>query len=98
MKAILPSQKEDPWYTAYNFYAEKRGQAHPGEILLVLAHKDSQSWVDSPGANDNAIGTAGVLEMACVLAEYSPQRTIRFLFSNEEHWAWTSITAAQNAK
>jgi hypothetical protein len=89
---------EDPWYTANNLYAEKRGQSRPEEILLALAHKDSQSWVDSPGANDNAIGTVGVLELACVLAEHAPQRTIRFLFCNEEHWPWTSVTAAQNAR
>jgi len=89
---------EDPWYTAYNLYAEKPGRARAAEIIVVLAHKDSQSWIDSPGANDNAIGTVGVLELACVLAEYPSQRTIRFLWCNEEHTPWTSVTAAQNAK
>ena len=89
---------EDPWYTAYNLYAERRGQTHPDEIILALAHKDSQSWIDSPGANDNAIGTVGVLEMARVLAQYPAARTIRFLFCNEEHIPWTSVTAANNAK
>ena len=93
-----PPMPEDPWYTAYNLYAEKKGRSHPDEIIVVLAHKDSQSWIDSPGANDNAIGTVGVLEMACVLAEYPSERTIRFLFCNEEHRPWTSVTAAQNAK
>jgi len=89
---------EDPWYTAYNLYAEKRGRTSPDEIIVVLAHKDSQSWIDSPGANDNAIGTVGVLETARVLADYPSRRTIRFLFCNEEHRPWTSVTAAQNAK
>ncbi len=89
---------EDPWYTAYNLYATKRGRARPGDIILVLAHKDSQSWIDSPGANDNAIGTVSVLEMATVLSNYKSERTIRFLFCNEEHTPWTSVTAAQNAK
>ena len=89
---------EDPWYTAYNLYAAKRGRARPGDIILVLAHKDSQSWIDPPGANDNAIGTVGVLEMATVLSNYKSERTIRFLFCNEEHTPWTSVTAAQNAK
>ncbi len=93
-----PPQPEDPWYTAYNLYAERKGKTHPEEIILILAHKDSQSWVDSPGANDNAIGTVGVLELASVLAKYDPDRTIRFLFCNEEHTPWTSVTAAQNAK
>jgi hypothetical protein len=89
---------EDPWYTAYNLYAERKGRSHPDRIILVLAHKDSQSWIDSPGANDNAIGTVGVLEMARVLAEHRCESTIRFLFCNEEHTPWTSKTAAQKAK
>lgn len=89
---------EDPWYTAYNLYAERKGRSKPEEIILLVAHKDSQSWIDSPGANDNAIGTAGVLETARVLAKYDAERTIRFLFCNEEHTPWTSVTAAQKAK
>jgi hypothetical protein len=93
-----PPKPEDPWYTAYNLYVERKGRLHPEKIILILAHKDSQSWIDSPGANDNAIGTVGVLEMARVLAEYTPESTIRFLFCNEEHTPWTSKTAAQKAK
>ncbi len=89
---------DDPWYTAYNLYAEKKGRSYPAEIILLLAHKDSQSWIDSPGANDNAIGTVTVLELARVLAGHTPERTIRFLFCNEEHTPWTSVTAAQNAR
>ncbi len=93
-----PPLPDDPWYTAFNLYAEKRGNTHPEEIIVVLAHKDSQSWIDSPGANDNAIGTVGVLEIAQVLGAHLPQRTLRFLFCNEEHIPWTSVTAARNAR
>jgi hypothetical protein len=93
-----PPKPEDPWYTAFNLYAEKQGRSHPDEIIVVVAHKDSQSWADSPGANDNATGTVGVLEIACILAKQTTERTIRFLFCNEEHTPWTSETAAQNAK
>ena len=63
-----------------------------------MAHKDSQSWVDSPGAYDNAVGTTAVIEMARGLAEYENERTLWFLFCNEEHVPWTSANAAQNAK
>src|SRR2546430_299366 len=42
-----------PVYTAYNLYAKKVGRRFPEEIILLLAHKDSQSWIDSPGAYDN---------------------------------------------
>jgi hypothetical protein len=93
-----PPKPEDPWYTAYNLYAETKGRSRPERIIVVLAHKDSQSWIDSPGANDNAIGTVGVLEMARVLAQYNSASTIRFLLCNEEHTPWTSKTAAQEAK
>ena len=90
-------EPDDPWYTAYNLYAERQGCAHPGEIVLFIAHKDSQSWVDSPGAYDNAVGTVAVLEIARVLKDYAPERTLRFLFCNEEHTPWTSVIAAQQA-
>jgi hypothetical protein len=93
-----PPMPGDPWYTAHNLYAERKGRSHPDEIILLLAHKDSQSWIDSPGANDNAIGTVSVLEIACLLARHTPERTVRFLFCNEEHTPWTSVTAAQNAR
>ena len=93
-----PPMPEDPWYTAYNLYGKKEGCTRPDEIIVALAHKDSQSWIHSPGANDNAIGTVGVLEMARVLAEYAFERTLWFLFCNEEHTPWTSVAAAENAK
>lgn len=91
-------EPEDPWYTAYNLYANKVGAVHPDKIVLLLAHKDSQSWVDSPGANDNGVGTVALLEIARVLSEYTPQLSFRILFCNEEHRPWTSVTAAEGAR
>ncbi|MGI5916429.1 MAG: hypothetical protein ACOX9A_08260 [Anaerolineae bacterium] len=45
----------DPWYEAYNLYATLTGRERPDDIIVVLAHKDSQSWFyPSPGAYDNA--------------------------------------------
>ena len=38
------------------------------------------------------------MEIARVLKDYRSQRSIWFLFCNEEHKPWTSVTAAQNAK
>jgi hypothetical protein len=93
-----PPEPDDPWYTAFNLYAERRGSDRPDEIVLALAHKDSQSWVDSPGANDNAVGTVALLEIARCLSGYPARRTIRFLFCNEEHRPWTSVAAAENAR
>jgi len=93
-----PPAPEDPWTTAYNLYAKKTGTEHPAEIIVVISHKDSQSWVDSPGANDNAIGTAANLEIARVLAGVASKRSIWFVYCNEEHVPWTSVTAANKAR
>lgn len=93
-----PPAPEDPWYIAHNVYAKKNGSERPDEIIVAIAHKDSQSWVDSPGANDNTIGTVGILEMARVLADYPTKRSLWFIWCNEEHSPWTSVTAAQAAR
>lgn len=93
-----PPDPADPWYTAHNIFAEKPGSDVPEEIIVAIAHKDSQSWIDSPGANDNAIGTAGVLELARLLADYPCRRSLRLIWCNEEHSPWTSVTAAQAAR
>ena len=92
-------EAEDPTYTAYNLYARKAGARHADEYIVAIAHKDSQSWTDSPGAYDNAAGTVAVLEMARVLRAYEPRRSIWFVFCNEEHTPWTSeVTAAGMAE
>ena len=88
----------DLWYTAYNLYARKSGIADAEKIVLLVAHKDSQSWIDSPGAYDNAVGAVGVLEMARVLRPYQAHCSICFLFCNEEHAPWTSVAAAKHAR
>jgi hypothetical protein len=84
-----------PFYTVHNLTAELPGAQAAGEIILLCAHKDSQSWIDSPGANDNAIGTAVTVEIADALSVYRPKRAIHFLFCNEEHRPWTSVAAAE---
>ncbi|MBO3803255.1 MAG: M28 family peptidase [Candidatus Brockarchaeota archaeon] len=94
--AYAPPPPGAPSYTAYNIYAKKVGSGRAGETILVLAHKDSQSWVDSPGAYDNCVGTVATLEMARVLSNYRNCRTLLFLFCNEEHTPWTSVKAAEN--
>jgi hypothetical protein len=90
--------KGSPWYTAHNLFADKIGSDNPDELIIVIAHKDSQSWIASPGANDNAVGTCGALELAAVLSDYKPKHTLRFIFCNEEHTPWTSIAAAAEIK
>ncbi len=91
-----PPLPDSPFYKVNNLYAKKTGKRCPKEIILLVAHKDSQSWIDSPGAYDNAVGTVANLEIARVLANYESNRSIWFLWCNEEHKPWTSITAASN--
>ncbi|MBD3183474.1 M28 family peptidase [Candidatus Poribacteria bacterium] len=93
-----PPKPEDPWYSIYNLYAKKTGNKYPDEIIVFISHKDSQSWIDSPGAYDNAVGTVANMEIAEVLAGYPSQRSMWFIFCNEEHTPWTSVTAAKKSK
>jgi len=94
--AYAPPPPGAPFYTAYNIYAKKVGKERRDKAILLLAHKDSQSWIDSPGAYDNCVGTVAVLEMARTLTSYENECTLLFLFCNEEHTPWTSIRAAEN--
>lgn len=68
--------------TYYNVVATKLGSVYPNQIYIVGAHYDS---VNNPGADDNASGTALVIEAARVLSAFDSQYTIRFIaFDREE--------------
>jgi hypothetical protein len=89
----LPNER---WYNAYNLYAKKQGQEKPEELIVLVSHKDTQSWLGiAAGANDNAVGVAANLEIARILSSRASRRSIWFLFCNEEHWPWTSVFAAE---
>ncbi|MBI5154547.1 M28 family peptidase, partial [Candidatus Poribacteria bacterium] len=56
---------------AYNVVGKLEGSAYPGEFLVVGAHYDSRPYSGpAPGAEDNASGTASVIEMARILAPF----------------------------
>ncbi len=74
-----------------NLIAELKGKgANSSEIVMLGAHLDSIVWGGytrrSPGADDNASGTAAVLELARVMAALPWKRTIRFGFWNAEEF------------
>lgn len=73
---------------AQNVVAELRGTTRPDELYVVCGHYDSiseQPLNAAPGAEDNASGAAGVLELARVFAARPPEASIRFIaFSGEE--------------
>ena len=75
-----------------NVIATLRGTKRPDEVIVFGAHYDSLNLGEknnpdaiAPGANDNATGTAGVLEAARILSQDEHDRTIIFAcFSAEE--------------
>jgi hypothetical protein len=72
------------------------GSIYPNEEIIVTAHLDHYK----PGANDNASGSAAILEMARTMKELidnkvlpQPLRTIRFMWVPEYYgtYAWLSV-------
>lgn len=69
--------------TYRNIMVALPGRSRPKEIVLVGGHYDSV--YGSPGADDNASGTAGVLELARLFRGQPSDRTIQLVaFANEE--------------
>jgi len=70
---------------AYNIIADIPGRDPKAGYVMAGAHLDS--WVAADGAQDNAAGSAVVMEAARILSKLGvkPKRTIRFaLWSGEE--------------
>jgi len=66
-----------------NIQVELPGSALAQEIVVVGAHYDSV--VGAVGANDNGSGVAALIELARLLHDARPARTVRFVaFVNEE--------------
>lgn len=74
-----------------NVVAERLGTGSgTRDLVLVVAHLDSINIrggpeADAPGGDDNATGSAGLLEIARVLKDHAAERDLRFvLFGGEE--------------
>ena len=68
-----------------NVIATKTGNIMPSRIYIVSGHHDCIIWPDSetarvnaPGADDNASGIAGTLEIARIFRNYNWDPTIKF--------------------
>lgn len=78
---------------AGNVVAVQRGTVYPDEYIIVSSHYDHNS---GPGADDNASGTAGVLEAARILSQYSFKRSIIYInFNAEENGLFGSMGYAK---
>ena len=103
-----------------NVTATLRGKKYPEKIILLGAHLDAcatkmparpQEWttIRAPGADDDASGVAGILEIARIMSDtayhFNNDYTIQFvLFGAEESipvypvWTYGSIHYAQEAR
>ncbi|MEW5922461.1 MAG: M20/M25/M40 family metallo-hydrolase [Candidatus Zixiibacteriota bacterium] len=78
-------------WPCYNVICYKEGTVYPEKLIVIGAHYDSYNGgpsdgtVFAPGADDNASGTAGVLELARIFSTYESKKSIVFAaFSAEE--------------
>ena len=85
--------------------AIQKGTGDPSQVVIVAGHIDSRVTDvmnisdDAPGANDNASGTALVIEAARVLAGEKFDGTIVYaLLSGEEQGLWGAKLLAETAK
>lgn len=66
-----------------NLWVEKKGTGSSDRIVVVGAHYDTVTG--TPGADDNASGVAGLLELARLLADEPMDKTVQFVaFTLEE--------------
>ncbi len=88
-----------------NVVATLKGTTNPERIYVVSGHYDSMcsspidAVCDAPGANDDASGTAAVIEMARVMSKYKFDATIIFMaVAGEEQGLLGAAYFAENAK
>lgn len=75
---------------APNVIATITGTSHPERIVVLGAHYDSINLAGAsqiaPGADDNATGSAGILEATRILAQADYENTIRLMFYSAEEF------------
>ncbi|MDI6804523.1 MAG: M28 family peptidase [Bacteroidota bacterium] len=96
----LTAQYDSFSTTGKNVIGTKVGTHFPNKYYVVCGHFDDMPIETiAPGADDNASGTAGVIELARILSQYNPQYTIKFIgFDEEEQGLVGSIYYATQAR
>lgn len=88
--------------TRQNVIGTWTGATSPNEWIIVGAHYDSRnanvnSTTGTPGAEDNASGCAGVIELARVLLPQQPARSVLFMcYAGEEQGLLGSAAHVQS--
>lgn len=66
-----------------NIIANHQGAVNPNNVYINDAHYDSVP--NGPGADDNASGISGIMEISRILSKYNFEKTLRFIgFDAEE--------------
>lgn len=80
-----------------NVIATKPGSLYPDEYVIIGGHYDSYSYSgNAPGADDDATGVCGVMEVARVMADFETDRTVLFCaWSGEEYGLYGSEAYAE---
>lgn len=76
-------------YSSRNIIGILPGKIAPEHTVILCAHYDSYSndkYVLAPGADDNATGTAAVMEMARIMRAESFDFTLKFICFSAEEW------------
>eukprot|EP01034_Spumella_vulgaris_P046279 gene46279-57713_t len=88
-----------------NVLAIQKGTGDPAHVIIIAGHIDSRVTdpmnftADAPGANDDASGTALVIEAARLLSKQKHRATIVYaLLSGEEQGLWGGRLLARHAK
>ena len=88
-----------------NVLAIQKGTGDPAHVIIIAGHIDSRVTdpmnftADAPGANDDASGTALVIEAARLLSKQKHRATIVYaLLSGEEQGLWGGKLLAKHAK
>ncbi|MEM6347610.1 MAG: M28 family peptidase [Bacteroidota bacterium] len=94
---LLHARQEEPYqnYQAVNLIGQQSGVEDEQQVYIVGAHYDGVP--NTPGADDNASGTVGTLEVARVLSPYISEKSIRYLaFDLEEEGLLGSFAYVNN--
>jgi Zn-dependent M28 family amino/carboxypeptidase len=91
-RSLVPASRRIPQDTwVVNVVAIQRGTKYPNRYVIMAGDIDSRNSSGSdtekiaPGANDNATGTAGAMEAARILTQYSfPTSIVYVALSGEE--------------
>jgi hypothetical protein len=71
--------------TGRNVYGVQVGSTYPNKKYIICAHYDDMpSGTTAPGADDNASGTAAVIEAARIFTQYNSKYTIIYALWDEE--------------